>query len=50
MRTMMTAWVIALFLAVMALASGCEDTPLTAAKDDEMFLVALPSTVETMFR
>jgi hypothetical protein len=42
---MMTAWVIALFLAVMALASGCEDTPLTAAKDDEMFLVALPSTV-----
>jgi hypothetical protein len=45
MRTMITIWIIAAFLAVLAIASGCEDSPITAAKDDSMYLVALPSTV-----
>jgi len=45
MRTMMTAWLIALFLAVLAIASGCEDSPATAGKDFEMILLANPSTV-----
>jgi hypothetical protein len=42
---MITSGVIAAFLAVLAIASGCEDSPVTAGKDDQMFLVALPPTV-----
>jgi hypothetical protein len=42
---MMTTSVIAAFLAVLALATGCEDSGLTAAKDDQMYLVALPPNV-----
>ncbi len=45
MQTMMRAWMIAAFLAVLAIASGCEDSPVTAAEDDQMFLLALPPTV-----
>ncbi len=45
MQTMMRAWMIAAFLAVLAMASGCEDTPLTAGEGDQMILLANPSTV-----
>ena len=45
MRTMMRAWMIAALLAALAIASGCEDTPLTAGKDFTLSLVATPSTV-----
>lgn len=45
MRTMMRAWMIAAFLAVLAIASGCEDSPLTAGKDFKMILLANPSAV-----
>jgi PKD repeat protein len=45
MKTMMKASVIAVFLAALAVASGCEDSPITAGKDYQMYLVALPPTV-----
>ena len=45
MRTLMIAWMIVAFLAVLAIASGCEDSPVTAGKDFTMGLVATPSTV-----
>jgi len=45
MRTMVTAWMIAAFLAVLAIASGCEDSPMTAGKDFKMILIANPSSV-----
>jgi len=45
MRKMMTAWLIALFLAVLAIASGCEDSPVTVGKDFQMFLLANPASV-----
>ena len=45
MRTMLRAWMIAAFLAVLAIASGCEDSPITAGKDFTMGLFATPSTV-----
>lgn len=40
MRTMMRATMVAAFLAGLALATGCEDTPLLAGKDFKMTLVA----------
>jgi hypothetical protein len=40
MRTMMRASTLAVFLAALALATGCEDTPLLAGKDFKMTLVA----------
>jgi len=46
MRTLMRAWMIAVFLAALAIASGCEDSPLTAGKDFKMFLLANPSSVQ----
>lgn len=46
MRTMMRATIAAAFLAALALATGCEDTPLTAGKDFKMTVVASPSTVD----
>jgi len=45
MRTLMTAWMIALFLVILAVASGCEDSPVTAGEGDQIYLVALPPTV-----
>lgn len=45
MRTMMSAWMTVLLLVILAVASGCEDSPITAGEDDQMFLVALPATV-----
>ncbi len=45
MRTLMRASMIAAFLAALAIASGCEDSPVTAGKDFTMGLVATPSTV-----
>ena len=44
MRTMMRVWMIAVFVAALAIASGCEDSPLTAGKDFTMGLVANPSS------
>jgi hypothetical protein len=40
MRTMMRASTIAVFLAALALATGCEDTPLLAGKDFKMTVTA----------
>jgi hypothetical protein len=40
MRTMMRASTLAIFLAALALATGCEDTPLLAGKDFKMTLTA----------
>jgi hypothetical protein len=40
MRTIMRASILAAFLAALALATGCEDTPLLAGKDFKMTLVA----------
>jgi hypothetical protein len=40
MRTLMKATMAAAFLAALALATGCEDTPLFAGKDFKMTLVA----------
>ena len=45
MRTMMRAWMIAVFLAALAIASGCEDSPVTAGKDFKLILLANPTTV-----
>lgn len=45
MRTMVSAWMIAAFLAVLAIASGCEDSPVNIGKGFEMILLANPSTV-----
>jgi hypothetical protein len=45
MRTMIMSGIVAAFLVVLAIASGCEDSPVTAGKDDQMFVVALPPTV-----
>jgi hypothetical protein len=45
MRTMITVWLVAALLAVLAIATGCEDSPLTAGKDFTMNLTASPSTV-----
>lgn len=45
MKTMMKASLVAVFLVVLAVASGCEDSPITAGKDYQMYLVALPPTV-----
>ena len=45
MKTMMKASMVAVFLAVLAVASGCEDSPVTAGKDYQIYLVALPPTV-----
>ena len=45
MRTMMRTLTIVAFVAALALAVGCEDTPLTAGKDFTMTLVAKPATV-----
>jgi hypothetical protein len=42
MRTLMKATTAAAFLAALALATGCEDTPLFAGKDFKMTLVAEP--------
>jgi len=42
MRTIMRATIAAAFLAALALATGCEDTPLFAGKDYKMTLVADP--------
>lgn len=44
MRTMMKASTLAIFLAALALATGCEDTPLLAGKDFKMTLVAEVNT------
>ncbi len=48
MRTMMKATMVAAFLAALALATGCEDTPLLAGKDYKMTLVAQPVPNETL--
>jgi len=45
MRTLMRTSMIAAFLAALALAVGCEDSPLAPGKDFTMALVASPSTV-----
>jgi len=46
MKTLLGAWMIAVFLAVLAVASGCEDTQVTVGKDAKMYLLANPSTVQ----
>jgi hypothetical protein len=46
MRTMMRVSMLTAFLVVLAVATGCEDTPLTAGKDFKMTVVANPSTVD----
>jgi len=45
MRTLMRSSMTAAFLVALAIASGCEDSPVTAGKDFTMGLVATPSTV-----
>ena len=45
MRRMMRASVIAAFLAALAAASGCEDSPLTVGANYKLILVANPTTV-----
>ncbi len=46
MGTIMKVGLVAAFLAMLGLASGCEDTPITAGKDYKMSMVASPSTVD----
>jgi hypothetical protein len=46
MKTLLRAWMIAVFLAVLAVASGCEDSQGTVGKDDKMYLLANPSSVQ----
>ena len=45
MRILTTTSVIAAFVAALLLASGCEDSPLTAGKDYKIFLSASKTTV-----
>ena len=45
MRTFMTISLIVLFLAALAAATGCEDTPLTPGADSTMTVVANPQTL-----
>ena len=46
MRTFMKASMIAAFLAALAAATGCEDSPIAIGKDFKMYLLANPSSVE----
>jgi hypothetical protein len=45
MRTLMTASMLAAFAAALLLATGCEDSPLTAGTDFKIFLSASKTTV-----
>jgi hypothetical protein len=45
MRKLMSTMVILAFLAALLAASGCQDSPLTAAKDFSISIIAKPSTV-----
>jgi hypothetical protein len=45
MRTLMTASMIVAFGAALALATGCEDSPLTAGKDFKIFVAASKTAV-----
>jgi hypothetical protein len=45
MKTLLKASLIAVFLAVLAAASGCEDSPATVGKDYQIYLLANPDTV-----
>jgi PKD repeat protein len=47
MKTMLKALGIAAFGAVIAVASGCEDSPVTAGKDDKLSVIAVPPTIRS---
>ena len=46
MRTFMKASMFAAFLATLAIATGCEDSPVAIGKDFRIYLLANPSTVD----